>query len=204
MNAIEIYRQKKNALLRAMDAPVFNKYFGPLGRDLRRSLNIMFRDLDALATNQQPQPTRDEARLVAITARTLSEVLMYQPLTPFMVNFSKDFAEVLKNWNDQLVRAQDIAHYASFIARVSEDYLTMHELAQILRGFVPRMQRMMEYTPPAFDLSRHYLEMVLKRHEAGQPINKYEEAIMSRKGDKQSDAVKKSSKHAKKFNKGSS
>jgi|GEM_PF-4556223 len=131
----------------------------------------MFRDLDALAANRRPQPTRDEARLVAITARTLSEVLMYQPLTPFMVDFSKDFAEVLKNWNDQLVRAQDIAHYASFIARVSEDYLTMHELAQILRGFVPRMQRLMQYTPPAFDLSRHYLEMVLKRHEAGQPIN---------------------------------
>ncbi len=181
------YMAKKNAVLRALRSDLFLKYFGGrLGEDIRRSVNILFRDLDALASNRRAAPTQDEARVVALTIRSLADYLMHQPISPFVANFSRDYAEVVKNWNDQTVRARDIQQFSEFVVRLTMDYLTMNELVAVLRSFVPRMERLLRYTPPAFELSRHYLELILKKHESGQPINEYEAARAGRGADPKS------------------
>ena len=184
MDPVEAYRKRKDELLSAMRSPLFDRYFGgSFGSNIRRAISIMLRDLDLLVSNRRPAPSRDDARFIATTSRALTDFLMREPLTPFITQFAMGYSEVLKNWNDMTIRAQDIDHYSRVIARLAEDYLTMHELVQVLRSFVPRMERLMRYTPPAFELSRHYLEVVLKKHASGEPINKYEEAILKRKRD---------------------
>lgn len=172
-----MYNQKKAQLRALLANPAFNQNFpGQRGSLIRQSLNVVFRDLDMLVQGRQPNPGPNEVRLVAHAARIVQEIATYEPLNKYMADLISVYVEVVKNWNAQVVRARDIDLMLDTTARLVAGYMTFLDAINIMRRFVDRFERMMRYTPPSFDLARHYLQLVLKKYERGEPINKYEEA----------------------------
>lgn len=172
-----MYNQKKAQLRALLANPVFNQSFpGQRGARIRQSLDIAFRDLDMLVQGGQARPGPNEVRLVAQAVRMIHEIVIYEPLNKFMSDFVNLYVEVMKNWNAQVARVRDIDVMLDATARLVAGYMTFLDTIDVMRRFIDRFERMMQYTPPSFDLSRHYLQVVLEKYERGEPINRYEEA----------------------------
>ena len=179
MKPEEVYQQKKDRLLWFLRTQDFNRDFpGQFGETIRRSTDIVLRDLDALVGGSEATPTTEEAGVVGRSIHMVMDAVTYQPLNRFMADFIQLYLEVVKNWNLQTVRARDIDEMVDVSTRLVSGYLTVVDATTVLRRVTARLEHIMRYTPPSFELSRHYLSAVLEKYRKQEPINKYDCAKM--------------------------
>ena len=181
---VRMYMETKNKILNLARRSQFRAEFGRHGDTIVQSLNIMFTHLDKLVRDIRTLPSDEERSRIATATRIILEKVVYDPVTPYLVDFVSLYIEVAKNWNMQIGRQYDIDLWLDTMQRLIQSHLTIKDAIDVMKKLTERSKRLLNYEPPAFTLAKHYLQTIQDKMEKCEPINEYEKAktrICSRK-----------------------
>ena len=77
---------------------------------------------------------------------------------PIFRDLSRFYLLLVFNWNKELGKRPDIELSVSAAQRIVEGQMTMIDTINLLKTVSERLQKLSGYEPPAFELSRHYLQ----------------------------------------------
>lgn len=175
-NPVRMYIQTKNKILNLINMPQFRMEFGRNTDIINQALDIMFRQLDRLVRDMRTVPTDEEVNIIASATKKVLEKIVYDPITPFLVDFVTLYVEVATNWNMQIGKQYDMDLWLDTIQRLIQSHLTIKDAIDVMKKLTERCRRLLNYEPPAFTLARHYLQAIQDKMEKGEPINEYEKA----------------------------
>jgi len=171
---IRMYMETKNKILNLTRRPQFRAEFGRYGDAITQSLNIMFTHLDKLVRDMRTVPSDEERSRIASATNKILEKVVYDPITPFLVDFVSLYTEVAKNWNMQIGKQYDMDLWLDTMQRLIQSHLTIKDAIDVMKKLTERSKRLLNYEPPAFTLARHYMQIIQDKMEKGEPINEYE------------------------------
>jgi len=171
---IRMYMETKNKILNLTRRPQFRAEFGRYGDAITQSLNIMFTHLDKLVRDMRTVPSDEERSRIASATNKILEKVVYDPITPFLVDFVSLYIEVAKNWNMQIGKQYDMDLWLDTMQRLIQSHLTIKDAIDVMKKLTERSKRLLNYEPPAFTLARHYMQIIQDKMEKGEPINEYE------------------------------
>ena len=179
-DAVRMYMQTKNRILSLSRTPQFRMEFGRNTEVITQALNIMFNQLDKLVKDMRTVPTDEERSIIASATKKILEKIVYDPITPFLVDFVSLYVEVATNWNMQIGRQYDMDLWLDTMQRLIQSHLTIKDAIDVMKKLTERCKRLLNYEPPAFTLARHYLQVIQDKMEKGEPINEYEKAKLKK------------------------
>jgi len=136
------------------------KYYGSRFPGLLgRSLDIISKDLFALIEDKTPVSTPDEREVIKEVLETLAKSRCDSPLTK---DLKEAFLLLAFNWNNQVAKSQEINQLIQTIRTGKQ--VTCQRSPQTLSvdQIIERLKWLANYQPPAFELSRHYLEILAR------------------------------------------
>lgn len=135
-----------------------------LSRDRQKvvkcAFELMKRQLGSL-TVKDPVPFQVNGKqksTVKEALNTLLPVVINQPMRPILKDLGLEFGLLAFNWNKAFGKRPDIADVAVTIKNVVEKTLSLMEAIDIIKGLTNRVRDMERFSPPAFELSKHYLK----------------------------------------------
>ncbi|RLE67012.1 MAG: hypothetical protein DRJ38_00130 [Thermoprotei archaeon] len=140
----------------------FERLFGGYSTEARRTIERCIDDMVRMANG-----TRMVGDVAAVNkvADVLLDRVTRMPITPYMKDFSEQCCLLLYNWN-QSIENTDAALTSKLraIDRLVKAHYTIMDAINVLRRLVRG-----PYVPAAYELSRHYLEVMRDEGErAGQ------------------------------------
>jgi len=171
-----MYLNAKSRLLKLISSPEFGYEFGRFSDMIRQSVRVMIKHLDELIRERRVEPTDRERSIIASATNRVIAKIIYDPITPFLREFITLYVEVLKNWNAQIGYQYDIDIMVDTIHRLISQHMTLMDAVNVMKQLIKRVEDILKYEPPAFTLARHYLEVIQKKFDKGEPINEYERA----------------------------
>lgn len=131
-----------------------------LSRDRQKvvkcAFELMKRQLDSEKFDKEA--SGKEKSTVKEALNTLLPVVINQPMRPILRDLGLEFGLLAFNWNKAFGKRPDIADVAVTIKNVVERTLSLMEAIDIIKGLTNRVQDMERFSPPAFELSKHYLK----------------------------------------------
>lgn len=92
------------------------------------------------------------------------ERIVREPLSSNLAKFIRDVLTIFYNYlsaiNDQKMKDEML-----ILVRLLDGFLTLNETIAISRELIDYLRRIMYYSPPYVELSKHYLETLLKECE---------------------------------------
>ncbi len=156
-----------DALRRLAAEGVLYKYFARDGDRIRAAVDAMIKTMGR-------KPGKQEFQLVDYASNRVLDVVVYWPLDAYLRDFSTAFSRVLRAW--AMSCGCDVLRIrADAIERVIMQHLTILDAIAVMRKLLRRIEPLAKYTPPSFQLARHYLETILKKYERNEPVNIYEQ-----------------------------
>jgi len=185
----QMYMKTKSDMHRLLNNPSMISTFGQKNaRTLKDALEIMFEQLDELVRDRRVIPTDRERSVIATATNALLRSLVYDPITPFLKDFTMLYLEITKNWNNQIGYQYDIDLWLDTIQRLVECHLTIKDAIEVMKAVTQKCKRLFEYEPPAFTLARHYMSVIQEKMEKNEPINEYEKAKANKSEEGERDA----------------
>ena len=83
--------------------------------------------------------------------------VLFEPISKDMVGFFKDWVAVLFNWNNNITKDDEFAAKCSQVEMFIDGRLTMDETIGLLRTIGERMNNLRSWNPPAFEVSKSFL-----------------------------------------------
>ena len=134
------------------------KVFGPRLDKVKKSFEIMECQMDDLAEDTEVAASGEEKSRVKEVVNLFLSIAVNQPIVPIFRDLSRFYLLLVFNWNKELGKRADIEASVSAVQRIVEGQMTMIDTINILRALLERARKTQQYSPPAFELSRHYLE----------------------------------------------
>jgi hypothetical protein len=100
----------------------------------------------------------NDNRMVENVFSLMIHLIMEKPLTPIMKDFVNEFIILAASWNENVGRNQKIRSAILDLRRFVDYHLTVIDATQSLKVLTEKVRQMQNFMPPAFELSRHYLE----------------------------------------------
>jgi hypothetical protein len=88
-----------------------------------------------------------------------------KPITAIFRDLSSTYLLLIFNWNQTLGKRPDIERDIKLVDMGVKGQLTMLDTIRVLRQLLPKMEAMGKYEPPAFNLSRAYLDSLKEEIE---------------------------------------
>lgn len=152
--------QRLDELMRQYE---FKRYFGGDSERIRT---------DLIRVLSSP-PSQEGAKLLEIISRRMLDIALYWPIDPYIRDLLLTFATTCKQVYGGF---RDLVRYCDAIERIIIMHLTTMDAIAVLRRLVRKIDAILANAPPAFELSRIYMQTIEKTMEEGRPINKYDEA----------------------------
>jgi len=92
------------------------------------------------------------------------ERIVREPLSPNLAKFIRDVLTIFYNYLSA-VDDQEMKEEMLILVRLLDGFLTLNEAIAISRELIDYLRRMMYYSPPYVELSKHYLETLLNECE---------------------------------------
>ena len=90
----------------------------------------------------------------------MTDLQLNKPLAPIYKDLVFLLIPLYSNWNNNCIKSKDIGSKLSFLERMFRNSLTMEELFFVMRKLLHEVKKILEYSPPAFKLSRAYLGVI--------------------------------------------
>ncbi|GEM_PF-1518432 len=134
------------------------KLFGNRLPIIKKTFGIMEGQMNALAKDKKIKASGEEKSRVKETVNLFLNIAVNQPITSIFRDLSRTYLLLAFNWNKELGERPDMEIAIKATQRIVEGQLTMLDTVNLLKELVKQSRGMLNYRPPAFELSRHYLE----------------------------------------------
>ena len=111
------------------------------------------RDYNIIATNSEKRQIKESLNYLLVIAINKS-------ITPFLKELEETFSEISLWWNNNFVNDLEIEKIANSIKRFVNYHVSVLESIKVTKNLVDRMEKLRNFSPPSFDLSRAYLEIL--------------------------------------------
>ena len=103
-------------------------------------------------------PTSKESKSVDEAISIMLKLAINKPITPDLRTTVNSFVLLISYWDDIVGGQSDFKSSISTVQKFVDYHLTVMETITVLRRLIPRMEQMMNFSPPAIELSKHYLK----------------------------------------------
>ncbi|MCJ7450677.1 MAG: hypothetical protein MUP58_02970 [Candidatus Nanohaloarchaeota archaeon QJJ-9] len=163
----EIYKKKREKLRELLNSKkdrkkVFEK---KEIKDIENSIDSIFKDLDQLKDGKEVEVEGENIGKAKKSLMHILNGLTTRRITGWLEETSKIYTEIVGNWNQQLKQDKDIETLSRAINRILEGEKTMDDTISMLKTLKQHMDKYRRNEPPAFKLSRHYLEKIRENEE---------------------------------------
>ena len=142
-------------LLRYRD---FDRLFGRMSRDARKTINMCIGDLERMAAGTK---IVGDTNAVHRVVDVLLDRVTREYISPYMRDLCEHCGLLLYNWNQSVENPSNaLATKLRAIDRLVKAHYTMLDAINVLRKLVRQ-----PYVPAAYELSRHYLEVIRNEEE---------------------------------------
>jgi len=166
------YVRVRDAIIRMINSREFAKDFGQ-GREIKGAVDVMLQSLDIVAKGGRTGVGQNMISSVMNGTRAVMEYVIYRRLTKFMSNFALAYADLLTMFNKELAYNFDFDILADAIRAIIRSHLTIMEAIDVMRNLLDRAEKYLRVEPPAYGISRHFVEMVWKKLENGEEVGDY-------------------------------
>lgn len=132
-------------------------YPGNRGECIQSAFNIMSNQLNTLMSADEVPATDKERNNVNAALQHLLRGIINEPLTDFVRDLTIEMGRMAFNWNKFIGKRNDMENMALAIQRIARQNANMADLAKMTKELINRGQAQLQYKPPAWELSRHYL-----------------------------------------------
>ncbi len=133
------------------------KVFGPRLDKVQGALGIMESQMNDLAEDKAVEASGEEKSRVKEVVNLFLSIAVNRPIVSIFRDLSRFYLLLVFNWNKELGKRPDIELSVSAAQRIVEGQMTMIDTINLLKTVSERFQKLSGYEPPAFELSRHYL-----------------------------------------------
>lgn len=134
-------------------------------RKIKQALNIVTNQMEKVYKNEHIEPTVEEKSLMREIVNLFVNIALEKPITPIFRDLSSTYLLLIFNWNQILEKRPDIERDIKLVDMVVKGQLTMLTTIRLLQRFLPKLKAMEQYEPPAFNLSRAYLDSLKEEIE---------------------------------------
>jgi hypothetical protein len=137
--------------------------------NMKRALAFMVIQLEKAINGEVVSPTSEEKNLVGEIVRAFASVAMEKPIEPIFRDLSASFLPIVHNWNAATINNPDITINIRMIDGLIKAQLTFMDTLTVIQKTLERVRKTHSYEPPAFNLSRAYLDNLKKAIEEKGP-----------------------------------
>jgi len=153
------YKETVNKIKEIMKYEMdLRRVFGDRLPALKKALGIMECQMDDLAQDKKIEASGEDKSTVKEAVNSFLSIAVSQPITLIFRDLSRTYLLLAFNWNRELGKRQDMESEIRAVQGIVEGQLTMLDTINLLKTLLQRGREMLDYRPPAFELSRHYLE----------------------------------------------
>jgi len=151
------YKETREKMLGYMDSLEFVALFEGRNKDVKNKVQKLIALADN-AVEDKPIDLDESRKIVKHLIFVIQRLAIERQLSKADAAFLIDLALFLDNFNNNFFKIDEIGASVQFIIRALQGHLTMVDTIRILRAQNEIMQRWSKFEPPAFKLSRMYLE----------------------------------------------
>lgn len=132
---------------------------------LRNAFKIITTDISRMMNGEELEQNNDKFTNILDSVILLSDKILSGPICDDFGTFVAMYAEVVYNWNDYTVKDSVIRQLCLHISRLSETRTAMVKCIHAMKDVDNRIKTLSGWTPPAFEISKSYLEALLEKNE---------------------------------------
>ncbi len=139
------------------------KVFGQRVDTVKGVFELVYRQMNELAEDKKIEVTGEEKSRVKGIVDLFLNIAINQPIAPIFRDLSRFYLLLVFNWNKELGKRADIESQIATIQKIVTAQMTMLDTIDLLKYLLKRGRDTRNWNPPAFELSRHYLETLEKK-----------------------------------------
>jgi len=125
--------------------------FGRIYKAIRKNIEELESEAD---------PTALPVNQVHATVCVLKNILLGAPCDKIFLEFTKAWLFLVYNWNNNTAQDVALTDDCVFMERFTDSFLTMGETIEILKHLNKFVGDMKSWTPPAFEISKAFLNYI--------------------------------------------
>jgi hypothetical protein len=108
------------------------------------------------------------------TLNLLLHLAIEKPVTPIMKDLADEFIILASYWNENIGKDLRIRSSAYDLRRFIDYHLSVMDIIQVAKTLLKRMEQVQNFSPPSFELSKHYLRALesLNNEKINKKLNK--------------------------------
>jgi len=165
MEEREAYKKSVERLERILSfkADLESTYGREGASTIKCSFDLMKKHLDDVLDEKKVQVQKKEIEMVRKTVKLLMEVVVMQPIRPLVRDLTLEMSLLAFNWNRMIGRVKEIEVNALALRRLVEGHLTLVDAIGVAKRLIREMRRSAGFKPPAFELSKAYLQTLTEK-----------------------------------------
>ncbi|MFA5052728.1 MAG: hypothetical protein WC565_01595 [Parcubacteria group bacterium] len=137
--------------------------------NIKRTLNFMTEQLTTVINGGNVVPTSEEMNMAAEMARVFANIALEKPIEPIFRDLSASYLLIIHNWNEATIKNHNISTNVKMTNGIVKAQLTLMDTIDVLQKTLEKIRKTHLYEPPAFNLSRSYLDNLKKAIEEKGP-----------------------------------
>jgi len=157
--------QEIEYLKRLLDRRILSELYGSKWKKLYKlELNKAIDDVEAKMRRDNVKPKAKRAVLDSFLQET-KVLIIENPLDSEMREMIRQLLTLLYNWNRAFENNKDLEVDILLAIRLIDQTLTVAEYLSVSRELLSRLRSLARFQPPIFELSRHYLQVLLDKYK---------------------------------------
>lgn len=138
----------------------FRQLYGPKGMKIIKDAYVIVKtQSEEIFKGRQSPPSQQERDSVQRALNVLQDVLLTRSINPFIRDLSIYLARMITNWDRAICKCQPIRRKCLVVDQLARAQLSLMTAIEVMKELVNRGRRHLQYTPPAFETSRAFLEL---------------------------------------------
>ena len=159
--ALEQYRATVNGIKKILAYEIeLRKAFGNRADRVKAAFQVMVSQMDTLAEDKEVEVSGEQKATVEKAVNDFLAVATYEPMPNLFRDLAKQYLKLAVNWNRALGKIQTIDVQAQATMHIIEGQETFTAAARSLRQLIKHVESMQKFAPPAFQLSKHFLDSI--------------------------------------------
>jgi hypothetical protein len=170
MKAKKIYKPNTKKIRSVLSHPQIYTVLEERNRqELKKIINWLLENLG------EKNPKLQNENLVRVTGSVdlLKKLVIERPITPILSDLCEEFIVLVAAWNESVAKNLQLRESIYDLRRLLDCHYSFADLINISKILIQKIEQFRQFSPPAFEISRHYLESIKKLESAeGKKIKK--------------------------------
>lgn len=121
-------------------------------------ISEMEQDIKIKTDGGNPEVTEEKTKSVSESLNLLLKIVMEKPITPILRDVTNEMIVLSAYWNENVGQDMRVREACHALRRFIDYHLSMMDLIQLSKSLLRKMEQFQNFSPPSFELSRHYLK----------------------------------------------